>query len=560
MPPQRERTNMKPINRTATQALFLLSLAGFVLVAQAAGKPQEIQMAGYLLVPHRYSPQSYNAGFSMYTAVWPLFHGFDAQPVDSGSFGTWMWAQRDDSSEPKFYADIEGGVGRSKGRHFETETPKFSMGGVGLDFSEWANGPGKGKGSGKGLEWSQPKGQYGVAQLSPWLVWPLDGLNFKQDSQGELFGYGYLPLPLTRAKATTAGRNVPTGDQSWTLFVNTGNFKGPVAFFTPYYWSHFSLQRPDLAGMFLDSRGSNPNKALQMETHHIPALRATDARGEVYAKLAPLSFPRNENGDAVVVHRLSVFDRSALWEPVKAWLEGGAPASGLVGPQGTAEQTFGGGGQSTWKIFAPNTPKEDRVPIAWNSFATPTAFDDITYGYRWNPALVSKDPDAATQLSRLPQYFHLTRNAAGKPVWEVVAAADVPFDTGLVQAQFKNKPRESSEPFVTPQEPQSVWKKPGPVAGPFQVRLGDGSFLTYHWYRFADQPSLLNADLSPQEREDMQKRAEKLHRLWTKERAYLPPPTVGRLVDLDPALIVTPPKGLEVGYVPIATRQGLTRN
>ena len=83
---------MKPINRTATQALFLLTLAGFALAAQAAGKPQEIQMAGYLLVPHRQSPQSYNAGFSMYTAVWPLFHGFDTQPVDSGSFGTWLVA------------------------------------------------------------------------------------------------------------------------------------------------------------------------------------------------------------------------------------------------------------------------------------------------------------------------------------------------------------------------------------------------------------------------------------------------------------------------------------
>ena len=32
-------------------------------------------------------------------------------------------------------------------------------------------------------------------------------------------------------------------------------------------------------------------------------------------------------------------------------------------------------------------------------------------------------------------------------------------------------------------------------------------------------------------------------------------PTVGKLADLDPALIVTPPKGLEVGYVPIVTRQ-----
>jgi hypothetical protein len=29
----------------------------------------------------------------------------------------------------------------------------------------------------------------------------------------------------------------------------------------------------------------------------------------------------------------------------------------------------------------------------------------------------------------------------------------------------------------------------------------------------------------------------------------------GSLATLDPALLVTPPKGLEVGYVPIVTRQ-----
>ena len=40
-------------------------------------------------------------------------------------------------------------------------------------------------------------------------------------------------------------------------------------------------------------------------------------------------------------------------------------------------------------------------------------------------------------------------------------------------------------------------------------------------------------------------------------REYLPPPTVGKLADLDPAMLVTPPKGMEAGYVPIATRQEL---
>ncbi len=35
------------------------------------------------------------------------------------------------------------------------------------------------------------------------------------------------------------------------------------------------------------------------------------------------------------------------------------------------------------------------------------------------------------------------------------------------------------------------------------------------------------------------------------------PPTVGKLAHIDPALIVTPPKGMEAGYVPIVTRQAM---
>lgn len=66
---------------------------------------------------------------------------------------------------------------------------------------------------------------------------------------------------------------------------------------------------------------------------------------------------------------------------------------------------------------------------------------------------------------------------------------------------------------------------------------------------------MLNADLTDEEREKMQRRIEMLHRSWTKEREYLPPPTVGELASVDPALVVSPPKGLEIGYVPIVTFQ-----
>jgi hypothetical protein len=66
---------------------------------------------------------------------------------------------------------------------------------------------------------------------------------------------------------------------------------------------------------------------------------------------------------------------------------------------------------------------------------------------------------------------------------------------------------------------------------------------------------LLNADLTDPEREAIQARVEMLHRNWKKDREYLAPPTTGRLAEIDPALIVTPPPGLEAGYVPVVTRQ-----
>ena len=80
--------------------------------------------------------------------------------------------------------------------------------------------------------------------------------SIRQGACGQLFGYGYLALPLTPAKATTDGANVPTGDQSWTLFLSTKNFKGPVAFFTPYFWSHTRVKKPEWAGQLPEEAGA----------------------------------------------------------------------------------------------------------------------------------------------------------------------------------------------------------------------------------------------------------------------------------------------------------------
>jgi hypothetical protein len=535
---------MAPIGEVMGHAMMKLCSTP----VRGEGRAKAGEMAGYLLAPHGRVDKEYNAGFSIYVAAWPLLREYPGDRFQTGLFGTWMHAQYDTPPRGKYYSDIEGGLGWWRETQFATSTPKFVMGGVALNFCEWANGPG----AGKGRDWDKPAGQYGIAQLSPWVLWPPDGLNLAQGTSGELFGYGYLPLPLTSAKKTTAGKNVPTGDQCWTLFLNTGNFKGPVAFFTPYFWSKPTLENPQFAGQFLDARPSDPNKALQMETQYVPCFISTDSKGQTFARIAPTSFPRDAKGNSVVVHRITAYKKEALWSGVKSWFEGGDAVSGAIDMKGATVHKFRDEGGSTWRMYGPDAPKERRTPIDWNAFATPVAIDEYTYGYRWDAGKVTSNGS----LTTLPEYFRLGKSKNDKDQWQAIPAADVPAETGLAEVTF-GRPRDARppEPYVTPEGAKSCWKSPGPAAGPFTAKLGDGSVVTYFWYRFADQPALLNADLTDAEREELQKKVELLHRHWTKDKEYLPPNTVGTLANIDSSLLVTPPKGMEVGYVPIVTRQ-----
>jgi hypothetical protein len=205
-----------------------------------------------------------------------------------------------------------------------------------------------------------------------------------------------------------------------------------------------------------------------------------------------------------------------------------------------------------------HVPKEKMAPMATNTFMSAQAPDPLTFRFQWHGDLVTRRETDHGTLVTLPEYYHLAKddkNENGK--WVAVSAEDVPAETGLASLSFSRPKERPPKAYVTPEDAASSWKKPGPAAGPFKAKIGDGSTVTYYWYRFADQPALLNADLTDVERETLQQRVEKLHRHWTKDREYLAPPTVGTLAEIDPALIVTPPAGLEVGYVPIATRQAM---
>ncbi len=552
-----KQTNIKILKSTFIASVILLAFAINVnaqKVDDTSGKStvKRVNIGGYFIVQRKDVDESYNAGFSNYTAIWSLLKEYPGRDFQTGLFGTWMHPQNDGPLPiPKLYTDIEGGSGWSRETRFPSNSPKFRMGGVQLNFAGWANGPGAGRGD----DWNNPKGQYGVVQLSPWIMFPPDGLNLKQGTNGELFGYGYLPLPLTEPKTVTAGKDIVTGNQCWTLFLNTGNFKGPVAFFAPYFWSKASVSDPRLNGLFLDTRPSKANKPFQMETQYIYAFEATDPKGEKYVRMAPARFPVDSEGNSVVMNRLMVYNKTALWDGVKAWFDGGNPVSGKFNLEGAEQHKFTGKIRSSWSVFGKEIPKNKRAPLNINTFLSVVSKDSSILKLKWESNLITRESD---KLLTLPQYYHFVKDGKdtlGK--WIAVDPKEVPTETGLQNVSFSRGKETPPKPFITPEDKESSWKKPGPVAGPFKAKLGDGSTVTYYWYRFADQPALLNADMTTQEREELQKRVEKLHRYWTKDREYLPPPTTGKLADIDPAQIVTPPKGLEVGYVPIITRQAM---
>ncbi len=529
--------------KTRKKALknFLIPLAAITAMCstpEVMGQT-DTEANGYL-GPYKYDvPQTFDGGFSIYVAAWPLLNKYPGHNFQSGLFGTWMFPK---GLPEGSYSDVEGGLGWWRDTRFPTITPKFLMGGVGTAWSEITNGPSKGSGT-----WEDPHGLYGVAQLSPWLLFPLDGLNIKQGTNGKLFGYGYLPLPLTPAKNVTDGQNVVTGENSWTLFLNTQNFKGPVCFFTPHFWATCVAKDPKLAGHLLDTQGADPNKEFQMETQYIPSAIARTTSGEDYARIAPVSFPVGSDNYSVMMHRPTSYNKSALWDKVKTWFNGGAAASGAFNASGSYSQSFYEAAWSSWKIV-PYSDVSGEVNIDWNSFATPKLADAYTFGYNWNTQLTKVSGATGNKKVTIPEYYRRNSNT-----WNTVTSTEAP---ATLKAKVFGTPNEGTpETYSTPTDPSSPFKTPGPVAGPFQAHLGDHSLVTYYWYRFADQPAMMRADMTSAEREAIQLKVMKLHRKWKKDGTYLSPPTIGTLASLDAAQIVTPPAGLEIGYVPIVTRQ-----
>ncbi len=132
-----------------------------------------------------------------------------------------------------------------------------------------------------------------------------------------------------------------------------------------------------------------------------------------------------------------------------------------------------------------------------------------------------------------------------------IDASAVPQETGLANRMFPEA--RPGSPYTSPAT--GAWATPGPASAEQTTKLVDGSTVTYRWYRFVDQPSFQQYKMGQADKDKLQGFVEKIHKSWTPDKQYMPPHTFGALVTLDPGLFVTPPSGMEVGYVPIVVRQ-----
>lgn len=489
----------------------------------------------------------YSAGIGFYSAVWPLID----RPLANfqiGLAGTWIlpdnsddkdtplapegtrareWKERGPTWDSVFQT-IEGGLGYWAGNHFRYASPKFSMNATPQCYDYEVGSPG----------WSffysnkaLPDDRLGIAQLSNRLLIPPDGLPFQGNPNGEFLGYTWMALPFTDASTPTNG-DPPTGDQSWTCFLSAANFKGPIASYIPETWSKIGklFHAPYLYGRGLDARpGVAGGGAMEINT--VPCFEAADGNGVTYSKIPRLQFPVDAEGHTLLVQDVVYYSKAALYDAFKSWRDGGPACSGSFDAAGA------------WKCKL--TTHATRYDQAGKKLrGVDLVFDTKVFGeHAWGLQWARGDTRAQ---GLFPQYY---KQEGDERV--AITPAEVPAETGLLKQEFRLT--KAGPAYASPDA--GAWSTPGAASGPLTATLVDGSVVTYRWYRFVDQPSFQQYEWSKEKKAKLQTLVEKIHATWPIDRDYMAPPSSGSLVALDPALIVTPPAGMEVGYVPIATGQ-----
>ena len=491
-------------------------------------------------------PQGFRTGFGWYSTLWPLTDTvIEGMQVGLGS--TWIvpdnsslpdstaekvcrngpaWAQNASANSGSygFYLmqTIEGSLGWWAGEQFKSVMPKYMINVTGNCYSTAQSGPGR-----TFFSEAVQANDTGTIQISNQILIPPDGMTFEQDFTGPQLGVTWASLPLPTFDHAYSNM---AGDNSWTLFINAKNFKGPLIFVAPQFWSDGVATNPIQKGLGLDANDGLVG-GLTSEWAQIPYYKYKDQSGVIYTKIPRLQFPVNGNGNFAISRDFSAYSSGAVGKSFADALNSGASLPQSVPSQSVYTATMSASSTGAY---------QDGKTLGNFSrlLAVQPLESNRAYGFSFG---------GAERLERLPQYFKQVGNKR-------VAISEAEAPLALVQASFGGATQTSGFIYGEP----GWWSTSKAASADIKSTLHDGSEVVYRWYKFVDQPALQRFKLTAPERSALQAAAEKMQRDWA-NFSIMSPPTSGKLAAFDSGLMVTPPKGLEIGYVPIVVRQSAVK-
>ena len=489
-------------------------------------------LAGQILAT-AFGPQgNFGWGLSYYTALWGSFTGVPAHGLSTGS-GTWLipdnWRYPEtlcpegttarnslDDRGPSYrdvFQTIEGGVGHWSRTRFPSQEPKFRLSGNVDCYTTDTSNP--------GWAWSNAGDIVpGLVQLSNRIIVPPDGITF-EPNDGALLGTAWLALPLSKPYER---EGVLVGENNWTLFLEAANFRGPVAYWAPEAWSRVTANHPPSQLRGLDHRPIDTEYRIFAAHLEFPSV-TTAENDENWFRVPEIDFPIDEQGRTIFHQDVTFYGKDAVYEQVKAAINGGqlpvtVNSSSLMH---APLQTHRWGLQSGGKQI-----------VGLERFVALEDWDtDHKEGWAWG----LQWPE---QSGTFPSYFKESGDE-----WQPVARSESPSHMTM-PFPFASAARSSG--FAPPLDD-------GPLPQVSVATLNDGSVVRYTWYRFIDQPAIAVLGLSQSQKDRLQDLVERIHSRWNQQAVFILPPSEGTLVEVQQEVLVSPPRGAEVGWVPVVISQ-----
>jgi hypothetical protein len=314
----------------------------------------------------------------------------------------------------------------------------------------------------------------------------------------------------------------------------------------------WSIRAPGLENATRDFADFGTVSAIHMsggayEINSIPAFNSTLASGASVLRLPQMAMPIVD-GRSVLFMGSRTFQHEDIVTPLEKALASGKLDVGSLLAGGQRHPCVAG-----------NTSATTGMMNTFGRFFTSIEDDECVWALRhYNESCCGNMSSCF-----LPQYLDGDSRLPIKP-----EASPASLRAALWPRKPKSGPYDALSNASAP--PGGCRDSPGPAASTlYCVQTTSPTWVAYRWYRFVDQPGIQQALHSQAARDFVQGRVESLHKMlvrqeesvgavggsWIKRRGA----TAQGIARIDDAAVVTPPQGMEIGYVPIALFEGLEK-